>query len=143
MKRNIEAMKRAEIKMSQMSGKAKEYYNNTQDGSWVEEYNDEFIIKYGNGEEEKYSNLKEMDEAFSALYDDVTVEIIADEIVKGNKAQAKMIVDMYNQLYGNEPVDINICVLHRVRYVYTGKGSGLVKATCSDFANINRDCNLR
>lgn len=106
MKRNIEAIKRAEIKMSQMSGKAKEYYNNTQDGSWIEEYDGEFIIKYGNGEEEKYSNLKEMDEAFSALYDDVTVEIIADEIVEGNKAQAKMIVDMYNKLYGNEPVDI-------------------------------------
>lgn len=106
MKRNIEAMKRAEIKMSQMSGKAKEYYNNTQDGSWVEEYNDEFIIKYGNGEEYRYSNLKKMDEAFSALYDDITIEIIADEIVEGNKAQAKMIADMYNELYGDEPVDI-------------------------------------
>ena len=67
MKRNIEAMKRAEIKMSQMSGKAKEYYNNTQDGSWVEEYNDEFIIKYGNGEEYRYSNLKKMGKAFVAF----------------------------------------------------------------------------
>ena len=106
MKKNMTAIRKAESEMTNINAKAKEYYRITQDGSWIESYDGKVIVKYGTGEEIEYPSIGELAKAFAEMYDNVTAEILADEIEGINLKQAEMIVNLYNELYGDELVDI-------------------------------------
>lgn len=106
MKKNITAIRKAEIEMKNMNAKAQEYYRSTSDGSWVESYDGKVIVKYGTGESIEYSSIGELAKAFAEMYDGVTAETVADEIYGISLKQAEMIVNLYDELYGDELVDI-------------------------------------
>lgn len=106
MKKNMTAIKKAESEMINMNAKAQEYYRNVSDGSWVESYDGKVIVKYGTGEEIEYPSIGELAKAFAEIYDNMTAETVADEIDGISLKQAEMIVKLYDEIYGDELVDI-------------------------------------
>lgn len=106
MKKNMTAIRKAEIEMRNMNAKAQEYYRSTSDGSWVESYDGKVIIKYDTGESIEYSSIGELAKAFAEMYDGVTVETVVEEIEGINHKQAEMIVKLYDEIYCDELVDI-------------------------------------
>lgn len=106
MKKNMTAIRKAESEMVNMNAKAQEYYRSTSDGSWVESYDGKVIVKYGTGEEIEYPSIGELAKAFAEMYDNMTAETVADEIDGINLKQAEMIVKLYDEIYGDELVDI-------------------------------------
>lgn len=106
MQKNMTAIRKAECEMANMNAKAKEYYRSTSDGSWIESYDGKVIVKYGTGESREYSSIGELAKAFAEMYDDVTAETVAEEIDGINLKQAEMLVKLYDEIYGDELVDI-------------------------------------
>lgn len=106
MKKNMTAIRKAESEMINMNAKAQEYYRSTSDGSWVESYDGKVVVKYGTGENIEYPSVGELAKAFAEMYDGVTVETVFEEIDGINYKQAEMIVKLYDELYGDELVDI-------------------------------------
>lgn len=103
---NMAAIRKAENEMRNMNLKAQNYYRIISDGSWVESYDDKVIVKYGTGESIEYSNISELSKAFAEMYDQLTVEILVDEIDRINHKQAELIVELYNDIYGDEWLEI-------------------------------------
>lgn len=106
MKKNITAIRKAESEMRNMNVKAQEYYRITQDGSWIESYDGKVIVKYGAGEEIEYPSIGELAKAFAEMHDNMTVETVVEEIDGINHKQAEIIVKLYDEIYGDELVDI-------------------------------------
>lgn len=106
MKKNMTAIRKAESEMRNMNAKAQEYYRSTSDGSWVESYDGKVVVKYGTGESKEYPSIGELAKVFAEMYDNMTAETVAEEIDGINHKQAEMIVKLYDEIYGDELVDI-------------------------------------
>ena len=101
MKKRQDAIRRAELALRTISKKAQDYYARISDGSWIEEYNGEFIVKFVNDEEERYSSLKKLNDSFCELYEEQAAMYISEEIdeLQFDYQKGRKIVKLYNEIF--------------------------------------------
>ena len=118
------AINRAELELRKLSKRAREYYSVLSDGSWVEEYDGKFIVKYPTSETEEYDSLKDLDNAYREISEQLIAQNITLEFeaLNDDYDKAVSIIKLYNELFGDDWDEDNIINDYEYGYLTINEG---------------------